>query len=287
MDIRPRVVFQPSVSSGKGLVAAAAAFFGVLLVLFLVWFFFLRKGSESSSSSTPSNNVPERPKLEVEYMVSNDSGTSSETARTINHTGTASSPAQLTLLKVNTVERKQWKVTSGGSLMVAEAFDPGAAFTLLVWVKPDDAAGLKCLATNSSGGYPTDGMRLFWNTFTEDNTGNDRALNIEVGDGTAGSVIKAEGVMVANVWRMVGITFDRASSKMVLYIDGQSKAESEEMKFSAKTAGPWSFGAFLAGSGDWGRAIHSSFGWIGFSRTVFTPAQIMVQYEATKASFRN
>jgi len=252
----------------------------------LLWIFVFKKKDEEGAQPQQEEEQQPRPKMDVEYFAKNDTGTTSATARSVAHTGTSTGAVGLTLSKVNTVDSR-WKLTSGGSLQLAETFDPGAQFTLLVWVKPEGSAGLKVLVSNSPGGWAADGFRLFWNTFTADETGNDRALNVEVGDGTAGSVLKsANNVMVANQWRMVGVTFDRTNSKAVLYIDGVQVGESTDMRFSAKTAGPWVFGA-LRSDGDWARAVDSLFGWMGISRSIMTPAQVKQQFDMTKSEFTN
>lgn len=260
-----------------GMVLAVLAMTAVL-----VWYFVIRTPEgESGGGDVP--GAATRPKMDVEYVARNDTGTSSESGRTINHTGSSSSPAPLTLLKVNTVDSKDWKVTSGGSMKIADTFDPGASFTVLVWVKPDPSAGLKCLVSNSAGGFATDGIRIYWNMFTEDGTGNDRSLYIESGDGAAGSLVNSEVTMVPGEWRMVAVTVDRVNSVLMIYSDGEQRGEPRDIRFT-KTSGPWTFGA-LNMDGEFGRAVDSLFGRMGISNSILTPAQIKEQYEMTKGDF--
>lgn len=261
-------------SSNKGLwfgIGIAVVLVVGAVVVYLV--FFRNKDSEAAGSSpTPS----ERTRLQVEYMAKNDTGATAETARTVAHTGSLTDAVPLTLTKVNTIN-KAWVVQTGGSMQMPDAFDPGPAFTLLVWVKPDDSAYIKSIAANSGGGYQTNGFRIFWNTWTADALGNDRAINVEVGNGTEGSVLKSSGpVMVANQWRMVGVTFDRANTKMQLFVDGAMVAESTAMTFDAKTSGPWMLGAFADGAVS---AVGSSFAAMAFHKSVLTAAEIKAQYD--------
>lgn len=273
--IRSRLIAAQA-SSNKGLligigIAVVLAVVGAVVV-YLV--FFHDKDSEAADSLLQPSD---RARLQVEYMAKNDMGTTAETARPVAHNGSLADAVPLTLTKVNTIN-KAWVVQTAGSMKMPDAFDPGSAFTLLVWVKPDDSAFIKSIAANSGGGYDTNGFRIFWNTWTADGLGNDRAINVEVGNGTQGSVLKSGGdfVMVSNQWRMVGVTFDRANAKMQLFVDGAMVAESTAMTFDAKTSGPWVLGAFADGAVP---AAGSSFAAMAFHKSVLTAAEIKAQYD--------
>jgi hypothetical protein len=96
-------------------------------------------------------------------------------------------------------------------------YDFGNEFTLFCFIKPSLRTNITTLFANSIAGFPTNGIRLFFN-FENQNT---RTLHIELGNGSSGfGLNSALNTITYDTWQQVAFTLNKNTAKAVIYHNG-------------------------------------------------------------------
>lgn len=88
-------------------------------------------------------------------------------------------------------------------------------FTISFWIKPaPENTNIQTLFSNTTGGFTTDGIRIFFNSFGT----SDKRIYIESANGSAGEEIKSTtGIIIDDEWQFVSFAIDRAGGTGKIY----------------------------------------------------------------------
>lgn len=91
--------------------------------------------------------------------------------------------------------------------------------TICFWIKPEnDTFNIQTLFSNSTGGFTTNGIRIFFNSYET----SDRKIFIETANGSGGNEIKTNtGLIVDDVWQFLSFSMDRINSIGKIYYNGE------------------------------------------------------------------
>ena len=137
--------------------------------------------------------------------------------------------------------------TSSNGINVAP-FDLGSQFSIFTFVKLPNVTtpgDIQTIFANSSGGYNTDGLRLFVNSFQS----SDQRIIIEAGDGTASAVVRTgTGVFPSDVqYHSLAFVIDRTLGNGTIYLDGLQVATGSGLPAFATNTGSQTIGVFVGG----------------------------------------
>jgi hypothetical protein len=109
------------------------------------------------------------------------------------------------------------------SYLHAGVVNLGSDFTLFAWAKLSSAASnIQALWANKPGGWNSDGMGWYINTY---NT-SDGSLIFEDGDGVNGvDVSSSSGAVTTGVWHNLAAAVSRTNGSVQMYVDGVSVAD--------------------------------------------------------------
>jgi hypothetical protein len=128
---------------------------------------------------------------------------------------------------------------AGGGYVDFPTLDLGNQFSIALWLKPspDNPSDIQTILANSDGGYPTSGIRLYYNTW-----GNtDHALVLETGNA---NITTAGGAVTIGEWNQIVVTVDKTAGTGKLYCNG-TLAAAGSVNSGLNTNSNWRVGAFL------------------------------------------
>lgn len=144
--------------------------------------------------------------------------------------------------------RSSFKIPDSPTLNVGE----GEGFTITAWIKPSDVGGFHPILEWNNG----NGVQI-WIGQRPDNQGLLFANVIGV-DGDHHRLASASGIVVAGRFQQAAVTYDKASGRGVLYLNGTIVAQSQWDNFVPMTKGgllsyrpsnpgDWTYNRFFAG----------------------------------------
>ncbi|HWD21026.1 MAG TPA: DUF2341 domain-containing protein [Verrucomicrobiae bacterium] len=128
----------------------------------------------------------------------------------------------------------------------AGAVNLGNTFTLSAWFYlPPGVANIQTLFANKHGGWNTDGVSLYVDTY---NT-SDRAVLLETGDGTGGVTAQSpSGAISDGHWHFVAATVDRVNGVGQIYVDGVNQTQSNPVQVNFANQADLNLGRFTDAS---------------------------------------
>jgi len=125
------------------------------------------------------------------------------------------------------------------------------AFSVALWVKPDNLSTFQGLLANKGGGAAS-GFSLFFTGGPATQGRMYAEAAYEDGGGLLhySTAFTEEGVMDYGVWRHVAYTFDVTGGQAHIYLDGVDKATDTAIQSDFAWDGPWRLGLFMDDSND-------------------------------------
>ena len=132
------------------------------------------------------------------------------------------------------------------------SYNFGNQFSIAAWIKPsttETGPNIQSIVANSGAGWGRNGFRFYFNHWNDNDNAADRAVVVEVGDGTNGNEFATSGgVITEGSWNFVVLTADKTANAFKLYVNGDQKA-SGSLGIDFNTSNVWTIGSFPAERG--------------------------------------
>ena len=117
-----------------------------------------------------------------------------------------------------------FNAANGGSIVfdgtndyvLFNSYNFGNEITVSCFINPTSAASIRALFANTTSGAVTNGVKIFINQF---NTTN-RAIVMEIGNGSSGQNIQADNLINFGVWQHVAFSLNKTSASGSIYYNG-------------------------------------------------------------------
>jgi hypothetical protein len=96
------------------------------------------------------------------------------------------------------------------------SYNFGNEITVSCFINPTSAASIRTLFANTTSGATTNGIKIFINQF---NTTN-RAIAMEIGNGSSGQNIQANNLINFGAWQHVAFSLNKTSASGSIYYNG-------------------------------------------------------------------
>jgi hypothetical protein len=140
-----------------------------------------------------------------------------------------------------------------GDLQFIDYPDPldfGKQLSIVAWVKPDPAGvNIQAIMANAPGGWASDGFKLFFNTWTADDSVSDARVILEEGNGVDGTATATDvDALVRDEWSQVVVTVDvNGTNESMTYVNGVKLVDAGPVIVDMAMNSPWQIGAMGGG----------------------------------------
>ena len=142
--------------------------------------------------------------------------------------------------------RSSLLAAKAGSWVSMPSYNFGNQFSIAAWIKPsttETGPNIQSIVANS-GPVGRNGFRFYFNHWNDNDNAADRAVVVEVGDGTNGNEFATSGgVITEGSWNFVVLTADKTANAFKLYVNGDQKA-SGSLGIDFNTSNVWTIGSF-------------------------------------------
>ncbi len=138
-------------------------------------------------------------------------------------------------------EGKSLGLAGSSDYAIIRDFDTGSKFTVSFWAfSEDDSRNIKTFFGKGLSGGWEDGFKITYNSYLN----NDRKIVIEMGDGSnEGYLETTAGLFSRAVWNHIAVSFDRTTSELKLYFNGEEKTLSGSVLNTWSSKGDYYLGS--------------------------------------------